>query len=300
MAGNADISPVAVVRETAPPSSSSSSASVPPEALLNPTESAVLASMMDRLRGTAATEYLCVQVLRSSDLDVHGRNDPERVEDWAQGGVGLVRGILQWRADNNIDGLADEQLPKADVFAEMWPDVVQGEDAFGRPVHWQRVAQIPAERMLKEFTTEEVIRLHAQATEVCRNRCLDKCAREGLPFVGQLEVLDLTGFGMQHLGPKFYRLIRAVMDVDLTKYDGMMQAMVVINTPWIFSRMWSLLGPLLQEETKAKIFLCDERASAERLRQLGVQLDDRPPSILLLGAPEPSARIAESSLKRRI
>lgn len=192
------------------------SALVAPEAIITPIEQQVLAILRRRFANRAGvTEYMCLQLMRSSDLKPHGLGDPNRVEEWAQWAGNMVESNVTWREANAIDGLAKRLLDRSARFKEMWPEGVQGVDKYGRPIHWQRIAQIPAEAMMREFTTEEIITLHVQGTERCREACLDKCRRDGLVFIGQVEVLDLTGFGMQHLSRRFWHLIRAVMDVDL-------------------------------------------------------------------------------------
>lgn len=263
----------------APPSTKSADGRailVAPETVVSPAEQAVLDILLRRFAGRASVSpYMCVQLMRSPDLKGHGRGDPARVGQWAQHAGDLVDRIATWREENAIDGLADRALAKGDRFAQMWPEGVNGADRHGRPVHWQRIAQIPPEAMLSEFTPDEVITLHVQGTERCRRACLAKCRRDGHVFIGQCEVLDLTGFGMQHFSPKFFKLIRAVIDVDLAMYDSMMCMIVVVNTPWLFAQMWRLIKPLLDEETKQKIFLCDEHASAAKLRELGIAPSDR-------------------------
>jgi len=265
---------------------------VPPEATLTDTEARVLAKLVDHFKGTSASEYMCLQVMRSSDV---ARGDSE--EEWVQGAIKVIEPIVAWRTEHKIDGITDEHLDGAERFRVMWPDIVLGEDSYGRPVHWQLVARIPADQLMREYSQEQVVRLHAQATEQCRNKCLERCARDKLPFVGQIEVLDLTGFGMQHLSPKFFRLIRTVMEVDLTKYDGMMQGMIVINVPWLFARMWSLLSPLLEESTKSKIFLCDERASASKLREFGIDVFAVPEGVTIRDGPHEAGKTRTHSLK---
>jgi len=264
--------------------SPASVASAPPEASLTPAERRVLdilrARFTDRL---AIPDYMCVQLMRSSDLKPHGLGNPARVALWAQKAGDLIERIAAWRKEHDVDGLRSRTLARRARFDEMWPEGVSGVDMYGRPVHWQAIARIPAEAMMREFTVDEVIALHVQGTERARDACLAKCKRDGHAFIGQCEVLDLTGFGVQHLSPKFFRLIRAVMDIDLVMYDNMMAVMVVLNTPWLFAQMWRLLSPLITEETKQKIFLCDEKASAKKLRELGISPADRIAAISIAG-----------------
>jgi hypothetical protein len=270
------IGPVAATRtpSSSPWSTSSSSQPPPPESALSPAEQLVLEVLLKRFDGRAS-RFMCVQLMRSSDLIKHGRHDPKRVAEWASGAAELIEAVLLWREEHSVDGLATRPVERRERFEEMWPVGISGSDMYGRPVHWQRIAQIPAEAMIREFSVEQVIHLHVQSTERAREACLDKCRRDGFDFVGHVEVLDMTGFGTQHMSKKFYHIVRTVMDVDFKQYDGFFAQMVVINVPWIFAQMWKLIHPLLDVETKAKIHLCDEKASARKLRDLGINAKDR-------------------------
>lgn len=188
-------------------------------------EQQVLDLLLKRFEGRAPA-YLILQLVRSSDLIKFGRDDPKRIREWADAAAKLIEDVLKWRAEFGIDELLDAKLDKHDEFLSMWPDVVNGTDAYGRPVHWQRLGIIQPEAIMGNFSEREIIRHHSQSTELCRDECMRFAKRNGHVFVGQIEVLDLTGFGMHHFSPRFFRLIKAVISVDLTKYDGMMQGMV--------------------------------------------------------------------------
>lgn len=239
----------------------------------------MLALLLERF-GARASRYMCVQLVRSADLIPCGRHDPARAQEWADGTAEMIERILTWRAANQIDGLASRPLDRA-RFDAMWPDAVSGSDRYGRPVHWQRIGQIPADEVVKAFTAEQVLLWHVQSTERAREACLERCRQRGLAYIGQVEVLDLTGFNHTHFGVRFLKLLREVMDTDFKYYDGMMSAMVVINVPWLFAQMWRLVAPMLDEETKLKIYLCDAKASPLKLAELGISAADRMPGVVL-------------------
>jgi hypothetical protein len=68
-----------------------------------------------------------------------------------------------------------------------------------------------------------------------------------------LTIMDLTGFGMTSVSKKVYGLVKVASQIGSDYYPEIMGNMLVVNAPYLFSGVWSMVKGFLDERTRNKI-----------------------------------------------
>ncbi|CAM9800409.1 unnamed protein product [Phaeothamnion confervicola] len=138
-----------------------------------------------------------------------------------------------------------------------WPTGFFGADADGSPVFHDRMGQADVRALGRgdaAVDLEELVTLYMQNMEVRRRWVLTRRSRElGRPVVQMVTVLDLQGMGLAHASPTAIRYTRTIGEIFKTMYADMVKGFYIINTPWVFSRVWGVVEGFLGEETLGKI-----------------------------------------------
>ncbi|OON19276.1 CRAL/TRIO domain protein, partial [Opisthorchis viverrini] len=69
--------------------------------------------------------------------------------------------------------------------------------------------------------------------------------------------MDMQGLGLKHLSPSWLSLVGEAVTVIESNYPEVLGACFVINAPPLFSRLYSLVKPLLSKATQEKVQVLD-------------------------------------------
>lgn len=104
--------------------------------------------------------------------------------------------------------------------------------------------------MIKLFVTYLLVSLlyvpHLLGPLQSRRRfVLTRLSRQaGRPVDQMTTVLDLSGMGMKHMTSEALTYTRRIGDIFHDNYSGMTTSLLVVNTPWIFSKGWQMIEGL--------------------------------------------------------
>eukprot|EP00467_Chlorarachnion_reptans_P002587 CAMPEP_0114509456 /NCGR_PEP_ID=MMETSP0109-20121206/13222_1 /TAXON_ID=29199 /ORGANISM="Chlorarachnion reptans, Strain CCCM449" /LENGTH=305 /DNA_ID=CAMNT_0001688615 /DNA_START=37 /DNA_END=951 /DNA_ORIENTATION=- len=76
---------------------------------------------------------------------------------------------------------------------------------------------------------------------------------------------DFHGFSTSDCAPKSMMLVKSM----LAHYPERLYKAILMDAPWIFNGLWSLVSPLLDQRTKEKVLFC----KADKVKDLGKEID---------------------------
>lgn len=92
-----------------------------------------------------------------------------------------------------------------------------------------------------------------------------------------VNIRDLTGLGLEHLGPKGQEISKMVTVLARDNYPEMLKKMIIVNSPWIFNGFWWVLKALLPQRTIDKVSINGGNYAAELAKE--VDLSSLPESL---------------------
>jgi len=99
-------------------------------------------------------------------------------------------------------------------------------------------------------------------------------------------IFDMTGYAMRYA--TYINHVRVCVDVGQNQYPERALKVFVLNAPFMFSAMWSIINPLLDEKTASKVtFLSGTAAISDALLEL-VHAEDL---VDLYGGQRPAAEV---------
>lgn len=190
--------------------------------------------------------------------------------------VKYIQETLSWRnsiAYDCSDSLRDP--PKGrDEFERMYQAGPIGRDKCGRVVVLERIGQIPAKELCARFSAADVVQhsVYNRESAMTLNR---KLSHENGRLIQRITPLvDLKGFGWDHLSRDFLHRTRVLINTLTTPYPDSTSGFYIINSPALFSILWKAVRPMLDDETAAMVkVLGGPSKYVPALAEMGVAID---------------------------
>ncbi|KAJ5808545.1 sec14 cytosolic factor [Penicillium riverlandense] len=175
----------------------------------------------------------------------------------------------KWRKDFGTDELAGtfNYEEKAKVF-EYYPQYYHKTDKDGRPVYIEKLGKIDLNAMYKITTGERMLQNLVTEYEKLSDPRLPACSRKA----GQLmetccTIMDLKGVGITSV-PSVYGYVRQASDISQNYYPERLGKLYLINAPWGFSSVFSVVKGFLDPVTVNKIHVLGSGYQKELLEQV--------------------------------
>lgn len=166
--------------------------------------------------------------------------------------------MINWRIEKKVDTIAVAELPKTDLFRQLYPSGVHGFSKDGHPVYIERPCLASASDLLKNFTVDEMKTFCIKRMEALNQYKVELSDKAGRRIYKHVCIIDLEGCGAKHLSSDFYGPIKETFAVVQNYYNESLLAMVIINAPFLFKFFWAIAGLWVDSETKAKILVGKE------------------------------------------
>ena len=135
----------------------------------------------------------------------------------------------------------------------------------GRPVYIQRLGKIDINALNAITTQDRQLRRFVLEYEKFLTERLPACSKAvGHPVETSCTIMDLAGVSIT----SFYRVKDYVFQaagIGQDRYPECMGKFYIINAPWAFSTVWSIVKPWLDEVTVAKIDIVSSGSVKEKL-----------------------------------
>jgi hypothetical protein len=161
---------------------------------------------------------------------------------------------VEWRQREGIDTILDDFVfPEYELVRQNYPRFYFKTDKFGRPVYIERLGHVKFDKLQTVTTSERMVRYHVYEYEKLIRYRFKACSVKSARTIEQsTTILDLTGVYLSTFSSVF-GLIRQISGIAQNYYPELLGKMFIVNAPMLFSAIWALVSPLLNEVTVRKI-----------------------------------------------
>jgi hypothetical protein len=173
---------------------------------------------------------------------------------------------LEWRKEAQVDDIVQNySFPEASKVAEIYPRFYHKTDKFGRPVYFEILGKMHVDALFSVTTSERLIKGYIREYEKLLNYRFVAC---GLKVGKHLEqgcsILDLKGVPLSQFN-QVRKVVQQVSSVAQNYYPETLGKMFIINAPFLFKGIWSMIKPMLDENTVSKISVLGSNYEADLL-----------------------------------
>lgn len=160
----------------------------------------------------------------------------------------------QWRQDMKVDDIVRNfDFTEKEQVDQYYPQYYHKMDKDGRPVYIERLGKLNVPALYGITTKERLLqRLILEYEKFLTDRLPACSAAVGHPVETVCTILDLKGVSLS----SFYQVrdyVNEASKIGQDRYPECMGKFYIINAPWGFSAVWSLIKPWLDEVTVSKI-----------------------------------------------
>lgn len=175
----------------------------------------------------------------------------------------------KWRKEMNLDDLVPnfEYTEKEKIF-EYYPQYYHGTDKDGRPVYIEQLGKVDLTAMNTITSQERMLQNLAVEYEKCADPRLPACSRKTGHLVETCcTIMDLKGVGITRAG-SVYSYVRQATVMSQNYYPERLGKFYLINAPWGFSTVFSVIKGWLDQVTVEKIHILGGGYQKELLAQV--------------------------------
>ncbi|KAF9973644.1 cytosolic factor, phosphatidylinositol/phosphatidylcholine transfer protein [Actinomortierella ambigua] len=174
-----------------------------------------------------------------------------------------------WRKDNKVDELIDGfKFEEEEAVRKCYPRYYHNIDKAGRPIYIERVGMIDIKTLFKVTDEERMTKQHVLSYEKLIRDRMPACSRKAGRHIEQCcTILDLKGVSLRQFASAF-GFIKRTSAIAQNYYPEMMGKMFVINAPMMFTSVWGMVKPLLDEVTVNKIVILGSNYQATLLADI--------------------------------
>jgi len=175
----------------------------------------------------------------------------------------------EWRKKFGTDDLPRtfEYPEKPEVF-KFYPQYYHKTDKDGRPVYIEKLGKIDLNAMYKITTAERMLQNLVTEYEKLADPRLPACSRKaGKLLETCCTIMDLKGVGVTSI-PSVYGYVRQASEISQNYYPERLGKLYLINAPWGFSSVFSVVKGFLDPVTVNKIHVLGSGYQKELLAQV--------------------------------
>ncbi|CAF0844604.1 unnamed protein product [Adineta steineri] len=163
--------------------------------------------------------------------------------------------FLQWRVDNQVDSILEDEvvIQRTELLRKILPNVNHGYTKDDRPLYIEKSGIIYVDKILSEFTTEQLLQCHIYSLELNCQRAKERSRQIGKHVESFTIVSDLQGCNMNIR--KIFAPYKQSLYIDNNYYPERLGQMIFINPPSVFPVLWSIVKHWLDPVTKTKIIV---------------------------------------------
>jgi hypothetical protein len=166
----------------------------------------------------------------------------------------MITNHMKWRIDFGIGEIFTYSFPEFRTLFEFYPHGHHKTDRSGRPIYIERLGLLNINRLFEVTSPERLLRYFVREYERLVVYILPACsAQAGFKVEQTFTIMDLGGAGTRLMKKKVYNLLKLASGVAQENYPELLGKMFVVNAPLLFSGVWTMVKPMLDEGTRNKI-----------------------------------------------
>eukprot|EP00475_Leptophrys_vorax_P014793 TRINITY_DN21057_c0_g1_i1.p1 TRINITY_DN21057_c0_g1~~TRINITY_DN21057_c0_g1_i1.p1 ORF type:complete len:390 (-),score=109.69 TRINITY_DN21057_c0_g1_i1:30-1058(-) len=174
----------------------------------------------------------------------------------------LIDAMLKFRQDKNLDAIKEEavrmdqmEFPQAEKVFRSLPQLISyGFTKDGSPLSIDRAGMIDPQLLVDTCTLEE-LELHTLYHLENKMHLLNELSRKTGKLVLGCKILDLTGLGLKHAHTTALGYMRQMSHSGQANYPEMLDKMIIVNAPTVFTVIWGLVKHMLHARNQSKILV---------------------------------------------
>ncbi|KAI6145000.1 CRAL-TRIO domain-containing protein [Pisolithus tinctorius] len=233
-----------------------------------------------RLGNLTAAQQHALDTLRG-ELEAEGHFVPQRMDDATllrflrarRFDVAKAKAMLiaaeQWRKEFGIDDLMKNfKFTEKESVDEYYPQYYHKTDKDGRPIYIERLGKLDIDALYRLTTKDRQLKRFVLEYERFLAERLPASSKAiGHPVETSCTILDLKGVSMTSFyGVKDY--VRETAKIGQDRYPECMGKFYIINAPWAFYAVWTVIKPWLDEVTVSKIDILSSSYEDKLLAQI--------------------------------
>jgi len=180
--------------------------------------------------------------------------------------------MRKYREDEKVDKIfewAQEKEDLVELIESLFPYKLSGYDKGGRPILYEDLGSIPASRFAKLVTREQNHKHHTMFMENLMRKLLEASKKEKRPIFQTTVVVDMGGSSMEsrHFVPYF----KDMSQQDEQNYPEIVNAVFVVNSPWVFPYLYGLVKHFIDPNTREKVRVYSSGYEKELLKEIDVK-----------------------------
>lgn len=181
----------------------------------------------------------------------------------------MFENFLEWRKENSVDDVDSFVFNELPTVKQHYPHGYHQTDKAGRPIYIERIGKLKIDEVFKATSEERLLRYYIQSYELLIHNLLPACTLAKGQVVDQTcTILDLKDGGMSMATKKVYRFIQIASKMCQDNYPEILGKMYIVNAPMLFSGVWCIIKPWLDQRTKDKIKILGTSYQKELLKDI--------------------------------
>lgn len=194
--------------------------------------------------------------LRARKWDYHAAN-------------GMMMEAEKWRREYKVDELYETfTFPEKEAVNELYPQFYHKTDKDGRPVYVEQLTHLDLNKLFKVTTPERLIQQLVYEYEKCQRERLPVCSEMSNKLIEtSCTIMDLKNVGIA----QFWRVssyVQQASKIGQFYYPETMGRFYIINAPYIFTTVWSVVKSWLDPVTREKIQILGSNFLTELSKQI--------------------------------
>jgi hypothetical protein len=175
----------------------------------------------------------------------------------------------KWRKETKLDEILPTwEYPERDQVAEYYTQFYHKTDKSGRPVYVEQLGAIDLTKLYEITTPERMLTNLAVEYERMADPFLPACSRKSGHLIETgCTIMDLKGVALTRI-PQVYSYVRQASVVSQNYYPERLGQLFLINAPWGFSTVWSVVKGWLDPVTVKKIHILGTGYKSELLKEI--------------------------------
>lgn len=186
----------------------------------------------------------------------------------------MIKATLAWRKEKNVETVI-ENTPSPNtiqsVVRRLTPNSLVGYDYEGCPVYVERTGMLQYGKFAEAGISHNMlVRAHLESIEYYTNvLMMEASVKCGRTVDKLVTIVDMSGVTFASLTPGVISMFKAIAKIDSDNYPEIMKSVYIVNAPWGFSTIWSLLRSFLDERTANKVHvIAASENAADKLKQM--------------------------------
>jgi len=184
----------------------------------------------------------------------------------------MITEMEEWREKEKVDDIvknfAFTELVKISV---IYPRFYHKTDKLGRTIYIEILKNIDMNKLYEITTQERMITHHIRESEKFVNYRLPACSAKKQTHIGQgFSIMDFKGVPLSQFN-SVRKVIQLLTAISSNNYPETLGRMFFINTPTLFTAVWSVIKNFLDENTVAKITILGSNYSKQLLEHVDAE-----------------------------